>query len=351
MRRSLRDALIISFIWLPLVGWVWTISIGWEKPAAAIASIPTRVPDVWVLKKVTATPVPSPTNAPTPITRATPSPTTITQSLTQPTIVPSASPTSPSVGLTVNGLPISEFVVFTPETAAHIQALYELGRAFGRNPHHVSRLGDSTIMKPRLLGYFDAEPYNLGDYNYLQPALNHYAGSLDENGLATRVGLHAWNIFDPFWADKNWCEPNETLIACEIRVNQPSVIFIRLGSNDSGVPDSFELGVRELVEFCLAQGVIPIIGTKADRFEGADNINNEILRQIAADYDVPLWDYDLVAATLPNRGLDPRDNIHIMPTYRPHDFTQAEAFTTGHTMQDLTALMALDAVWRLLPQQ
>ena len=89
--------------------------------------------------------------------------------------------------------------------------------------------------------------------------------------------------------------------------------------------------------------MIPIIGTKADRGEGNDE-NNNILRQIAADYDLLLWDYDIVAGSLPGRGLDV-DNVH-MTTFYAHDYTLPEAFQRGHAMHNLTALMVLDTIWK-----
>ena len=109
------------------------------------------------------------------------------------------------------------------------------------------------------------------------------------------------------------------------------------------MPDLFDENIRLAVEYALEQGVIPVIGTKADRGEGSD-INNEILRQIAADYDLLLWDYDLLAGTLPGRGLD-ADNVH-MTTFYAHDYTQLEAFQRGHSMHNLTALMVLDTLWK-----
>ncbi|WP_374687903.1 hypothetical protein, partial [Promineifilum sp.] len=92
-------------------------------------------------------------------------------------------------------------------------------------------------------------------------------------------------------------------------------------------------------------GVLPVIGTKGDRHEGS-NENNDILRRIAADYRIPLWDYDVVAGTLPGRGLDV-DAAHML-TFFAHDYADPTAFTRGHAMHNLTALMMLDALWRLV---
>ena len=159
-----------------------------------------------------------------------------------------------------------------------------------------------------------------------------------------RIGLHAWTANDPAWAEPGLCLPNETPVECEIRVHNPSILFIRLGTNDVGVPDMFAANIRQIANTAIAAGVVPIIGTKGDRHEGS-NQNNDILRALAAELAVPLWDYDRVADTLPGRGLD-QDAAHMM-TFFAHDYRDPTAFTRGHAMHNLTALMALDAVWRL----
>ncbi|MCZ7670381.1 MAG: hypothetical protein M5U34_26095 [Chloroflexi bacterium] len=45
--------------------------------------------------------------------------------------------------------------------------------------------------------------------------------------------------------------------------------------------------MKQVVETSIANGVIPVLVTKADRFEGPDNINNNILRELAAEFNVP----------------------------------------------------------------
>jgi len=160
--------------------------------------------------------------------------------------------------------------------------------------------------------------------------------------VALRPGLHTWGVFDPLWANKDWCSANEDLLACEVRLNNPGVLLILLGTNDAGNPPGFDYNMRKVIEYALENGIIPVIVTKADRFEGPDNINNEILRQIAADFQIPLWDYDLVAETLPGRGLT-EDQVHLT-VFPENDYTLPEAYQTGHGVHNLTGLMVLEAI-------
>ena len=237
-----------------------------------------------------------------------------------------------------------ESLVAIPD-ANTIRAIFAAGQELGRDARAFSKLGDSTIENPHFLTRFDQPgTYNLGEWAYLQPMIDFFQGSFGRQGMAVHRGLHSWSVLDPMWADPLNCQPREDMLACEIRLHNPSVIFIRLGSNDVGIPDEVDHDMRAIVDFCIESGVIPLLGTKADRHEGADNINNTIIRQIAADYALPLWDFDAIADTLPARGMA-NDGVHLT-TFFASDYSQPEAFTRGYPVHNLLALIMLDRIWR-----
>lgn len=258
---------------------------------------------------------------------------------------PEEAPFTMSDSMAVLGFPLNTIIVMTPETRTHVHAIYLHGQQLGANPRAFSKVGDSTIQNPFFLALFEDNRYILGPYDYLQPVIDYYRGSFAREGAAVQRGLHSWSVFDPMWADPELCEPAETPLACEFRIHNPSVLLIRLGANDAGMADYFDEHMREIVEYAIANGVVPVLGTKADRIDGPENTNNNIIRQIAAEYHVPLWDFDMVAGQIPGRGLD-LDQVH-MTSYIPTDYNQQVAYERGHTVHNLTALMALDAVWRL----
>jgi hypothetical protein len=244
----------------------------------------------------------------------------------------------------VNGVPIDTFIVIPDDVKAHVQEIFALGQELGRNPQAFSKLGDSTIENPQFMTRFDDTEftYNLAEYDYLQPVIDYYAGSFGREGVAVKRGLHTWSVFDPMWATDPACESGENMLECEFRLWNPSILFIRMGSNDSGIPEQVEKYLKQIVEYSLENGVIPIMGTKADRFEGS-NINNQLIRQIAEDYQVPLWDFDLIAGTIPGRGLGD-DRVH-MTYFFEHDYSDPRAYRTGNGIHTLTGLMMLQAVW------
>ena len=258
--------------------------------------------------------------------------------------VPPTPALAPPQPIAVNGVPFESIVAMPPEVVAHVREVFATGQALGRNPHAYAKIGDSTTENPYFLARFDEGPYNLGAYAHLQPVIDQFRGSHGRDSVAVRIGLHSWTANDPAWAEPGLCLPNETPVQCELRLHNPSIVLIRLGTNDVGVGLMFEANIRTIVDTALAAGVIPVIGTKGDRHEGS-NENNDILRRIAAEYRIPLWDYDRVADTLPGRGLD-QDAAHML-TFYSHDYSDPTAFTRGHAMHNLTALMVLDAIWRI----
>ncbi len=257
------------------------------------------------------------------------------------TSTPTPKPTLPPI-YTVNRLPMETFIVMPDAVKQRVHEIYAKGQTLGRNPRAFSKLGDSTILWPHLLAVFDTKKFDLGGYAYLEPSVAFFAGSFSRDGVATRKAFHAWSAFDPMWADKSVCQPNEAPLACELRLNNPGVVIIRLGANDFGSIKLFDQDLSKIITYCVESGVIPVIGTKPDRFEGPGNVFNEHMRKIAAEYNVPLWDYDLVAGTVPGRGLD-KDNVHMYPA-SSHDYTLPQTFESGDAMHSLTALMMLDAL-------
>ena len=249
----------------------------------------------------------------------------------------------------INGVPISSIVQISPEAEANILNIFQQGQTFGRDPRKFSKLGDSTIENPHFLARFDhwqGFDYYLGAYAYLEGVIAYFAGSFIREGAAVHRGMHSWTVFDPQWADKSLCLPNESALSCEFRLHNPSILLIRLGANDVGVPQAFENNLRDVIEFTIENGVIPILGTKADRNDGASNANNQIIRRLAGEYQLPLWDFDRLADTLPRRGLT-TDNVHMTINFS-HDYTDPNTFTTGHGMHNLSALILLDTLWQIL---
>jgi hypothetical protein len=187
----------------------------------------------------------------------------------------------------------------------------------------------------------------LGEYTDLQLVVDAFQGSYDRTSLAAKSGFNASSVFSQLWSNRDFCIPEETPLACEYRLHQPSFAFIMLGSNDVWHMDTFEAQMRKIIEFSLEKGVIPILSTKADNLEKDGSINATIAR-LAEEYQLPLINYWLAVQPLPDHGLQD-DAVHI--TWGPNRFDDPRAMRAGWPVRNLTSLQALDAVWRAATDQ
>jgi len=308
------------------------------NPAFALAGLP---------KTYTPTPTQDPAMMPTPAPpTSTPTP-TITPTET-PTPIPTATPT-PLPDTThpneVNGIPISQFIDMDEEVKANIREIFARGQQMGRNPFAFSKLGDSLAANKRFLRPFDLKrptlgTYDLGPFADLQDTIDYYSGSFDRFGAAVMPGMNTLMVFNPKYSEHEECKPNENMLDCEIRLHNPSVIIIQLGTNDRS--DVVAVQYDRIVKYIIDQGIVPILYTKADRGGGPDNLTNEIIRDIARRYKVPLIDFDLLADTLPNRGLR-EDKTHFSVAPRLN-YANPSTFRYGDAMHNLAALLMLDQV-------
>jgi len=174
----------------------------------------------------------------------------------------------------------------------------------------------------------------------LQRTITRFAGSYSRESLAVRKGMHSWDQFDPALADPTKCAAGEGPLACELRLSNASFALIRLGANDSLTPEQFEPAMRRILQTCINNGVVPILGTKPDHYEGPQNTINQLIRRMAADFRIPIWDFDLAAETVPGRGLQP-DGLHLVEG-GTNDYSTATTVQFIGPLADLTALLILD---------
>ncbi|HSO27527.1 MAG TPA: hypothetical protein VLS48_05615 [Anaerolineales bacterium] len=248
-----------------------------------------------------------------------------------------------------NPPPASEFwqkLPVIPMVGDRPKDIFQRGLELGNNAHAYSKIGDCGSTPAWFLGDFDRGTrfYSLGPYIELESVIAYFSGSHERTSLAARSGFNVSSIFSPLWVNRDYCGPDEAPLACEYRVHKPAMAFIMLGTNDVFHPDDFEPGMRRIIEYSIDNGVIPILTTKADNQEGDHRINATLAR-LALEYDVPLWNYWRAVQELPNQGLQ-EDGAHL--SWGPNRFDDPEALEKAWTVRNLTALQALDAVWRAI---
>ena len=236
-----------------------------------------------------------------------------------------------------------------PVVSETAREVYESGQASGNDPHAFSKIGDGEVSAGWFFTAFDLgeDYYDLGPFQGLLPAINHFAGSFERIGIAARRGFNTNLILDPFASDSTLCESGESPLSCELRLHRPAFAILSLGTNQVWQPEEFERGMRQILDILLSKNVVPILSTKGDNLEGNHSINRTIAC-LAQEYDVPLWNFWSAIQPLPDHGLQ-SDLEHL--TYGINDFDDAHAMQSAWTLRNLTALQAFDAVWRGVTSQ
>jgi hypothetical protein len=232
----------------------------------------------------------------------------------------------------------------------HARDVYLQGQAQGNREFAFSLVGDSNTDNPAFLAPFDVGNFSLGAYDYLSPTIGYFAGSFSRDSASAVGSFSTAKVLDPAFADGR-CNAGESPLACEYRLQKPSVALILLGTGDQHTWQTFEGRYRQIIEYTLGQGIVPVLITKADDLESLENtapydFTNNVIRTLAVEYDVPLLDLRLAVEGLPNRGCV-ADGFHYNtpPDGRSAVFDDAH-LQYGYTVRNLTALQVLDALRR-----
>jgi len=223
-----------------------------------------------------------------------------------------------------------------PITTQRMREVYLLGQSLGNDPRAFSILGDCQSTPDTFLGLYQLDntlraalPVNL------QETVDYFSGSVNRESPTAKSGTTSGALLWTEWHEgKYGCGDNETPLACELRLHQPSFAIITVGTHWEA---RNEMYMRKIIEQLLAQGVVPILSTKADNREGDNGINLETA-QLAAEYELPLWNFWPVTDDLPNRGLyTKKGDEHLGDIYLTEEALDRHRYS---------ALRALDAVWR-----
>ncbi len=253
------------------------------------------------------------------------------------TVSPAAASPTPAISMTGPANPVVAAIT------VRARAIYQAGLALGNNPHAFSKVGDCQSTKPFFLAAFDAPgQYNLGSYTHLQETIDNFKGSFARESITAKNGLNTAGVLSPLWADPKRCQRGESALECEYRLHRPVIAILSLGTNGAWQSDAaYETSLRRIIEISIQRGVVPILSTKADNVEGGGRFN-AIMANLAAEYDLPLWNFWLAVSALPNFGIV---DDYRLSWGRPF-FADPVSMSKGWAWRNLTALQSLDSVWK-----
>ncbi len=267
---------------------------------------------------------PSRTSRPTPILLQTITPTA--------TFLPNVTPLDPDAWKT---LPI------VPHVDASVREIYEYGQSLGNDPHAFSIFGDCQTRPEEFFGVFETEAELVESLEpEMREAVDYFQGSFNRESSTTQDGTTPGSLLWTQWHRGDYgCTFAETPVECELRIHRPSFVIIQVGTHFESRNTEY---LRRIILELMDAGVVPILATKADNREKDERVNRD-MAMLAAEYDLPLWNFWAAVSDLPNRGLYTRDDRPLQG-----DIYLTEEATIRHRM---TGLAALNGVWRVATEK
>jgi hypothetical protein len=217
-----------------------------------------------------------------------------------------------------------------------LQKVYEKGLELGNDPNAFSIFGDCQERPGDFFGVYETDPTVVESLSpELQEAVDNFRGSFDRESPTAQDGTTPGALLWPQWHRGEYgCSFSETPVQCELRIHRPSFVIIQIGTHFESRNTEY---LRRVILQLLDAGVVPILATKADNREKDERINRD-MSMLAAEYDLPLWNFWAALSDLPDRGLYVMKGREAQgPVYLN------EEASLRHRM---TGLEALNVVWR-----
>jgi hypothetical protein len=231
-----------------------------------------------------------------------------------------------------------------PQVTDTARDIYQRGQDMGNYDNRFSKVGDCQNVSSVFLSVFDdPEEYALGEFDSLQSTVDYFGGSWSRESASVDNGFNVASVLSPLWSDPAVCEAGESPLECEYRLNQPAIVVVSMETWWAQRPaEEYEDYMRQIVQFWMDHGVVPILATKADNLEGDYGLNQAIYN-VATEYDIPLWNFWLSIQTLPGNGLS-EDDFHL--TFARNFYDDPVRLQYSWPLRNLTALQAIDSVYQ-----
>ncbi len=200
---------------------------------------------------------------------------------------------------------------------AKARKLYQ-AKAPNKSPAMFTVIGDCNSVPEAYVGRVATGLFETSKYPALAPVLDRFSASFWRNSVASFSGFNSGSMFNPEWANPQYCMAGEGPLACELRRSQASVVFVALGTGDQFAWKAFEKNYRGIIDELLKRKVLPVLVTKADDLDSqqggaAPGYINDTIRKLGAEYGVPVIDFWAATRSLPNFGMrvEGNENFHM----------------------------------------
>jgi hypothetical protein len=242
---------------------------------------------------------------------------------------------------------------------AHLQSVLAYGAQRGNRPDVFAKVGDSITYSPYFLdalglpSYDPTNPAVTGSNTYLAATIDFFrvqtvdvtgSNSFDRTSVASHGGWKTTDLLNPL------TQP----LLNELLATRPAFALIMIGTNEAAnLQDAagYQTRLIQVVQTTLNLGVIPVLSTIPDLLinggasEAGVPIYNQIIANVAAAFDVPLWNYWAALQSLPGKGLD-GTGVHPNTDPQGTGLLTSAALQYGFNVRNLTALEVLNELRR-----
>lgn len=274
----------------------------------------------------------------TPLPNATTVPTETRLPKVDVSTTPGTASTSPPKTPALNSAAWKGWPVIPSIIDPSLSKIYERGLRLGNDPHAFSIFGDCQTRPDEFFGVLESDPLVFESLPLeLRETVNHFKGSFTRDSSTSQDGTTPGALLWTQWHRGEYgCTFAETPVECELRVHRPSFVIIQIGTHFESRNTEY---LRKIINQLLDAGVVPILATKGDNREKDERINRD-MALLAAEYDLPLWNFWAALSDLPDRGL------YVMKGREGQGAIYlSEEAALRHRM---TGLAALNAVWRVV---
>ena len=216
-------------------------------------------------------------------------------------------PSTPVIGGPPVSQPPSAGVYYN--IPARASQIFNQGRQTGQQPTVISTVGDSLTHQQAFLDGYDLGQYNLGPFGHLQPTIDYFRGSFARQSLAAFPGASVLSLMDPMYATDPRCQPDESPVACEYRINKPAISVILIGAGidlQNLSIDVYRDYLGRIVDYTIQQNIIPVLTTFPNGptyyVEKSQHLNIVVM-EVAGQRQIPLIDLRATAILMDNGGV------------------------------------------------
>jgi len=222
---------------------------------------------------------------------------------------------------------------FSLHISEDMQQVYQRGLDNGNDPHAFSVLGDCQSQPDLFMGIYDRDPAFVNSLPFSQRVtVSQFRGSFDRYSPTVKDGTTEGSLLWMGWNDnvEGYCVAGESPLDCELRAHRPSITFIHVGTHWEARNERY---LTTIIEKLIENGTVPIIVTKADNRELDERINKTLIK-LAAEYELPVWNFWASVQNLPNHGMQADSTMYLSDE--------------GLKVHQKEALEVLDFVWHAL---